>query len=215
MKKPRSHLTRNLWILVWLSVALLQVWDHYRDKPAPVADESDGSLVVLKNARLVDDAGNDGDSFKIAHDGGEHVLRLYFVDCAEKRSYSLVNNRLKDQAGYFGGLSIPQTVSVGVQAKAFTEKLLREEHFTVQTRWQRVYDSARSYALVFFADGEELSEKLVKAGLCRIHTRGTLMPDGRREFDFENHLRALEREAKAAKRGAWGTPKRAPPKAKP
>lgn len=215
MKKPRSNLSRNLWILVWLSVALLQVWDHYRDKPAATVPEPDGSFVVLKQARLVDDSGNDGDSFKIAHECGEHVLRLYFVDCAEKRQYSLVNGRLKDQASYFGGLSIPQTVSVGVLAKAFTEKLLREQKFTVQTRWQRVYDSERHYALVFFADGEELSEKLVKAGLCRIHTRGTMMPDGRREFDFENHLRALEREAKAAKRGAWGTPKRAPPKAKP
>lgn len=215
MRRQNPHLTRNLWVLVWLSVALLQVWNHYRDKPAPVVAEPDGSLVVLKNARLVEDTGNDGDSFKIAHDGGEHVLRLYFVDCPEKKQYALVNNRLKDQAGYFGGLSIPQTVSVGVLAKAFTEKLLREERFTIQTRWQPVYDSERHYALVFFGDGEELSEKLVQAGLCRIHTRGTLMPDGRREFDFENHLRALEREAREAKRGAWGTPKRAPPKAKP
>lgn len=212
--KSQSHVSRNLWLLVALVAALLQVWDHYREKPTPPAPEPDGRFVELNNARLVDDSGNDGDSFLIAHDSGEHVLRLYFVDCPEKRQYSLVNNRLKDQAGYFGGLSIPQTVSVGVEAKAFTEKLLRENTFTVLTRWQRVYDSKRSYALVFFDDGEELSEKLVKAGLCRIYTRGTLMPDGRREIDFENHLRILEREAKAAQRGAWGTPKRAPPKPK-
>jgi endonuclease YncB( thermonuclease family) len=195
-------------MLVWALVAALQVWDHYRPKstlPAPVPD---GYFVKLVNAKLVEDAGNDGDSFKIVDDeGGEHVLRLYFVDCPEKRQYALVNNRLKDQASYFGGLTIPQTVSVGLEAKAFSEKLLREKRFTVQTRWQRVYDSARSYALVFFDDGEELSEKLVKAGLCRIHTRGTMMPDGRREYDFENHLRELEREAKAARRGAWGKAK--------
>ncbi|MFN0079760.1 MAG: thermonuclease family protein [Prosthecobacter sp.] len=213
--KTRSKLSRNLWIAVWLLVALLQAWQHFREKPAPPVPEPDGHLVVLKHARLVDDSGNDGDSFKIAHDGGEQVLRLYFVDCPEKRQYALVNGRLKDQAGYFGGLSIPQTVSLGMEAKAFTEKLLREQDFTVQTRWERVYDSARSYALVFFDDGEELSEKLVKAGLCRIHTKGTMMPDGQREFDFENRLRALEREAKAAQRGAWGKPKRAPPKPKP
>jgi micrococcal nuclease len=106
-------------------------------------------------------------------------------------------------------------VSVGVEAKAFTEKLLNEQRFTIQTRWERVYDSERSYAVVRFADGEDLAEKLVKAGLCRIHTKGTMMPDGQPEFDYENHLRALEREAKAAKRGAWGKPKRAPPKPKP
>ncbi len=213
--KTRSKLSRNLWVLVWLSVALLQAWNHFRDKPAAPRPVHDGSFVALKHAHLVDDSGNDGDSFKIAHDGGEHVLRLYFVDCPEKRHYELVKNRLKDQAGYFGGLSIPQTVATGMEAKAFTEKLLREQRFMIQTRWEHVYDSARSYALVFFDDGEELSEKLVKAGLCRIHTKGTVMPDGQREFDFENRLRSLESEAKAAQRGAWGKPKRAPSKAKP
>lgn len=213
--KTRSKLSRNLWVLVWLSVALLQAWNHFRDKPTLPKSEHDGSFVALKHARLVDDSGNDGDSFKIVHDGGEQILRLYFVDCPEKRQYSLVNDRLKDQAGYFGGLSIPQTVATGMEAKAFTEKLLRGQDFTIQTRWERVYDSERLYALVFFDDGEELSEKLVKAGLCRIHTKGTVMPDGQREFDFENRLRALEREAKAAQRGAWGKPKRAPSKPKP
>lgn len=215
MKRRRSNLARNLWILVWLAVGLIQVWDTLRYKPKPPPAEPDGSFVQLVNARLVDDSGNDGDSFKIAHNGGEHVMRLYFVDCPEKRQYSLVQNRLKDQSSYFGGLSIPQTVSVGVEAKAFTEKLLTEQRFTVKTRWEPVFDSQRSYALVFFDDREELSEKLVKAGLCRIHTKGTRMPDGQAEFDFEHHLRDLERDAKAARRGAWGKPKRAPPKPKP
>ncbi len=197
-----------MWGLLWLVVALLQAWNHYRDKPTQQArPETERRFVTLADAQLVEDADNDGDSFKIAYEGGEHVLRLYFVDCAEKRLYPLVKNRLKDQAAYFGGLSIPQTMSLGLEAKVFTERLLHEQRFTVQTRWERVFDSARSYALVFFDDGEELSEKLVKAGLCRIHTKGTWMPDGGREYDFENHLRELEREAKAAHRGAWGRPR--------
>lgn len=215
MKRTYPHLSRNLWIAVWLLVAVIQLWELGREKPAAPKPEPDGFFVVLNHARLVDDPGNDGDSFKIAHDGGEHVLRLYFVDCPEKRRYSLVEGRLKDQAGYFGGLSIPQTLSVGVEAKAFTEALLRERRFTVQTRWERVYDSERSYAVVQFDDGGDLAEKLVKAGLCRIHTKGTMLPDGQREFDFENHLRELEREAQAARRGAWGRSKRAEAKPKP
>ena len=101
----------------------------------------------------------------------------------------------------------PRRFQTPNEAQVFTEKLLHEQRFSIQTRWERVYDSARSYALVFFDDGEELSEKLVTAGLCRIHTKGTWMPDGRREFDFETHLRALEKDAKAKKRGAWGRPK--------
>lgn len=214
MRRKHPKLTRNLWILVWLLVAVIQAWDFFRDKPAVPKAKPDGFFVQLKNARLLEDPGNDGDSFKVAHAEGEHVLRLYFVDCPEKRRYALVEERLKDQAGYFGGLSIPQTVSLGLQAKAFTEKLLREQSFTIQTRWERVYDSERSYAMVFFSDGEDLSMKLVKAGLCRIHTKGTTMPDGQHEFEFENRLRVLESEARAAKRGAWGMPQRAPPKPK-
>lgn len=208
-RKRRTGGSRTLWWLFWLVVGLLQAWQHYRDKPVvttapPAAEER---FVKLVDARLVEDAGNDGDSFKIVHEGGAQVLRLYFVDCPEKKLYPLVKNRLKDQAAYFGGLSIEQTERLGLEAKGFTEKLLHEKHFTIQTRWERVYDSARSYALVFFDDGEELSEKLVKAGLCRIHTKGTWMPDGRREYDFESHLRGLEHAARAAHRGAWGMPK--------
>jgi len=208
MKRRSSSGSRFLWGLLWLSLALLQAWNYYRVKPASPRTETETHFVKLANAQLVEDASNDGDSFKIAHDGTEHVLRLYFVDCPEKRQYALVKNRLKDQAAYFGGLTIPQTVSLGLEAKIFTEKLLTEQPFTIQTRWESVYDSARSYALVFFADGEELSEKLVKAGLCRIHTKGTWLPDGRREYDFENHLRTLEHEAKSAHRGAWNPQRR-------
>ena len=213
--KRRSSGSRNLWVLLWAVIMLLQTWEHYRDKPTPPKPEPDGRFVTLVNAQLVEDAANDGDSFKIKHEGGEQVLRLYFADCPEKRQYPLVKNRLKDQAAYFGGLSIPQTVSLGLEAKAFTEQLLHEQRFTIQTRWERVYDSDRFYALVFFDNGEKLSEKLVRAGLCRIHTKGTWMPDGRREYDFENHLRSLEHEARAAQRGAWGKPKPVPSKSNP
>jgi endonuclease YncB( thermonuclease family) len=214
MKRRRSKLSRNLWAMVWVLVIALQLWDHFRGKTTAPRPETDGRFVTLANARFVEDANNDGDSFMIVHDGGEQVLRLYFVDCPEKRQYKLVEGRLKDQAGYFGGLSIPQTLSVGQEAKVFTETRLREQRFTVQTRWERVYDSERVYAMVLFEDGEDLAAKLVKAGLCRIHTKGTMMPDGQREFDFEARLRALEKEAKATQRGAWGKPKRGPAKPK-
>ncbi|MBE7497854.1 MAG: thermonuclease family protein [Verrucomicrobiaceae bacterium] len=198
-------LTRWLWTLLVALVAVLQVWERAnRVTPPPRAPEPTLLFESLDEPRLVEDKGNDGDSFKIAHAGGEHVFRLHFVDCPEKRDYALVNGRLKDQAAYFGGISVARTVRVGQAAKAFTEKLLREGRFKVQTRWREVYDSGRYYAMVFFEDGEELSEKLVRAGLARIHTAGSSLPDGRGEFDFEGHLRTLEHEARKAKRGAWG-----------
>lgn len=193
----------KLWALFWACVGLSQVWDISRDHtplPKPVPD---GNFSKLAGARLVEDANNDGDSFKIAMPEGMQTLRLYFVDCPEKQDYPRVHGRLLDQAGYFGGLSIQQTVGIGMQAKMFTEKLLREQPFTVHTRWTKVYGGDRIYALVLFSDGEDLAEKLVRHGLCRIYTRGTRMPAGQAEYEFEKHLRILENEAKAARRGAW------------
>lgn len=201
-----------LWVLFWAVVGLVQLWDVNREKPARPKPESNSHFATLRDVRLLESPSNDGDSFKVAHSEGEQVLRLYFVDCPETRDYKLVNGRLKDQAGYFGGLTIPQTLEVGLEAKAYTDRLLQERRFTVHTRWERVYDSERVYALVFFEDGEELSEKLVRSGLCRIHTKGTRMPDGQREYDFESHLRAMEAEAKQARRGAWALSKHAPGK---
>lgn len=209
MRRKRSSRSwsRPLWMLFWAVVGLLQLWDFNRDKPATPKPEPDGRFVTLRDLRLLDYSSNDGDSFKVAHSEGEQVLRLYFVDCPETRNYPLVNGRIKDQGGYFGTLTIPQTVKLGAEAKVFTEKLLREKRFTVHTRWERVFDSDRVYAVVFFEDGEELSEKLVRNGLCRIHTKGTRMPDGRSEYEFEHHLRALEHEARRSKRGGWGIPR--------
>lgn len=213
-KRRRPFSARKLWLLFWALVGLVQGWDYLRDKPArppQTPHEAGAHFVALENPRLVEDAANDGDSFKIAHDGGEQTLRLYFVDCPEKRDYRLVHGRLLDQASYFGGISLTETLRIAAEAQVYTERLLRERNFTVQTRWERVFDSQRVYALVYFDDGEELSEKLVRSGLCRLHTKGTMLPNGERENDFEARLRVLEREARSGRRGAWGAPKEAMP----
>jgi len=191
-----------IWVLLGLVVVSLELWQRTlpRKEAAP---QTDGDFITLHEARLVENDGNDGDSFEVAYEHGSQVVRLYFVDCPEKRSYKLVEGRLKDQAAYFG-ISVAATLRIGKQAEDFTLSLLRSTPFAIHSRMERVYDSERVYAMVFFEDGEELSEKLVKAGLCRIHTRGTQLPDGRSEFAFQQHLRLLEREAREQKRGAWG-----------
>jgi len=57
---------------------------------------------------------------------------------------------------------------------------------------------------VLTADGHDLNELLVSAGLARIYGTRTPLPDGRDSRTYLNDLRALEAEAKAAKRGGWG-----------
>ena len=62
----------------------------------------------------------------------------------------------------------------------------------------------RYYAIAITAEGNDLNESLVSAGLARIYGRLTPLPDGRDSREYLAHLRGLESEAKAAKRGAWG-----------
>ena len=201
---------RVLWTLVLVTLVAVEFWFRVvHEPPAKEPAVEIERLQPLSGVRFIDAETNDGDSFVVDHEGQKLVLRLYFVDCAEKREYKLVAGRLRDQAGYFGGLSIPQTLKLGQQARAFTADLLRSRAFTVFTRWERVYDSDRIYAVIVFEDGEDLAHKLVQAGLARIHTKGVNMPNGRKANDYENHLRDVEKQARAAKRGAWGMPRRA------
>lgn len=211
----KRKIGRVLWSLVLVTLVAVEFWFRVNREPAPREPVVEVQILQpLSGVRFIDDDTNDGDSFVVEHEGQRLVLRLYFVDCAEKREYKLVAGRLKDQAGYFGGLSIPQTLKLGQQAKAFTADLLRSQPFTVFTRWERVYDSGRIYAVIMFEDGQDLAHKLVHAGLARIHTKGVTMPNGRKANDYENHLREVEKEAKASKRGAWGMSRRAPSAAK-
>lgn len=161
------------------------------------------------DCRLVNERGNDGDSFRVDLGGDESVVRLYFVDTAESyvhpRGYN--RERIGQQGAYFGGLGDKQTVALGAAAKRFVLSELAGARFEVYTRWRRVFDSDRIYAFVRFTggryEGMYLSEVLVGQGLARIHTTGENLPDGTAEGAFERRLRELESEAKAAGRGGW------------
>ncbi|MCP5550104.1 MAG: hypothetical protein H7A53_04340 [Akkermansiaceae bacterium] len=163
----------------------------------------------LEGCRLVDHRNNDGDSFFVRHGAREFELRLYFVDSAEKYlsdRYEDQRRRVAEQARDFGGIGIDQTVELGQMAKAHTLHLLEGKPFTVFTKWERVYDGERYYGFVQLpgAGGEFLSEDLVENGLVRIHTKGESTPEGQSYRQYRDHLEAMERAAKAAKRGAWG-----------
>ncbi len=188
-----------LMLLGWLG------WEDLRLRlpPSPMR-EATKVFEVLLDARLHPHRDNDGDSFHLEHGGQVHEFRLYFADCPEKARHHLNGDRLADQGRYFGLLSETETVSVGRAAESFTRDLLSRKRFTVCTKWQTVFGSGRYYAFVLFADGEDLSAKLVRAGLARIHTGGTTLPDGREARVYEQQLRALENEARVARRGAWG-----------
>jgi endonuclease YncB( thermonuclease family) len=147
---------------------------------------------------------DDGDSFHvILPDQKELIFRLYFVDTPEEeRVYA---DRIAEQAAYFG-ITPDAAIQIGREASEFTKQALTKP-FTIYTRWRRALGRSaiwRYYALVVTADARDLNELLVSAGLARIYGTRTPLRDGRDSRTYLAHLRELETQAKAARRGAWG-----------
>ena len=147
-------------------------------------------------------AANDGDSFHVHANGEEYIFRLYYVDTPE--TDLSFKDRVQEQADYFG-LSVEDTVRLGKKAAEFTDRQLRGHPFTIITRWQDAEGRSRlprHYAFIIVND-KDLSEELVREGLARVFGVKVVKPDGTTTRAEEEKLLALQREAKAAHRGAW------------
>jgi endonuclease YncB( thermonuclease family) len=192
-----------VWVLLALVAVGFNVWRDIQDGPEISAKQASKVFEVILGAKLHDHRDNDGDSFHLNHNGQTHEFRLYFADCPEKKRHQFNGDRLAEQGQYFGGLSEAETVAIGRQAQTFTLRLLSTQSFTLYTKWQSVYNSRRHYAFIVFADGEDLSAKLIRAGLARIHTSGIALPDGRSVTDYQNQLRDIEQQARSQRMGAW------------
>jgi endonuclease YncB( thermonuclease family) len=147
---------------------------------------------------------DDGDSFHvILPDQKELIFRLYFVDTPEEeRVYA---DRIAEQAAYFG-ITPDAAIQTGREASEFTKQALTKP-FTIYTRWRRALGRSTIwgyYAIVVTADGHDLNELLVSAGLARIYGTRTPLPDGRDSRTYLARLTELEAQAKAARRGVWG-----------
>ena len=156
---------------------------------------------TLDACRLVEHWRNDGDSFRVHWNGGELTVRLYFADAPEADTRFM--DRTRAQAAYVG-ITEEQAVEVGRLAKEFTRGSLKGG-FSIRTRWQGVFSgkpNARKYGIVSVGN-KDLAELLVANGLARIHGMGI----GGQTWEEVERLKALEAQAKAEKRGAWGMAK--------
>ena len=156
---------------------------------------------TLSGCQLVEHGANDGDSFHVRWQGSDLTIRLYFADTPEA-NYRFMD-RTRAQAAYFG-ITEEQAVEVGKLAKEFTRGSLNGG-FSIRTRWQGVFSgkpNARKYGIVSVG-GQDLAEMLVANGLARIHGMGI----GGKTWEEVERLKALEAQAKAEKRGAWGMQK--------
>ena len=139
----------------------------------------------------------------ILPDKKEVIIRLYFVDTPEEeRVYA---DRIAEQAQYFG-ITPDAAIEIGREASEFTKRALAKP-FTIQTRWRLARGRSklpRYYAIVTTAEGRDLAELLVSAGLARIYGTRTPLPDGRDSRMYLAHLAELEarRKTRSAEHGA-------------
>jgi len=166
------------------------------------AREGSKDWITLDNCQLVPNKANDGDSFHVRANDTEYLVRLYFVDAPETASVGPA--RLIEQAEYFG-VSVPQVIEIGLDAKKFVDAKLSEP-FTVVTRWAGGLGRSkvqRIYGFVRTKDGD-LGEQLIANGLARIHGTTAAPPGAASSASEREKLEELEQEAKQRKVGGWG-----------
>ena len=158
---------------------------------------------VYKNATLIKHDYNDGDSFHVRCNRYHYIFRLYYVDTPEvSDSYP---KRVQEQADYFN-ITSKQALKIGEDAAKFSEKLLSKKIFTVYTKKEDARGNSkkkRYFAMIKIGD-DWLSTLLVEEGLARIYGKRIDLPeDGKPERKYSARLKATERNAKKAKKGAW------------
>ncbi len=208
-------------VLILIGAALIYLLELNKpSKPPEVVEKSPTTEQVsehngyelFQRCRLVDDRGNDGDSFLVKlEDGREVKIRLYFVDAPESqfRTYRNGENnhdRIAEQATSMGGKTSLQIVNVGKAAKDWTRRTLGTASFRIYTKWDDPFGDERYHAHVeVMLDGRKqwLHRTLVELGLARIHTKPADMPDGTPANDELVYLKEAEKLAKRSRFGAW------------
>lgn len=167
---------------------------------------------VVPGAVLVETRANEADTLRMKVGDEEHVFVLYFVDALEGSSTH--PQRIHDQAKWFGLTEAGHGVIVetGQEALAYVRRLLATCRYTVITRWERVPNTVRYYALISVEHqpGKPpvwLGDLLIGEGYGRVHGLTTPFPaasDGRTIPEYLQDLKRLSQDARRRKAGIWG-----------
>ena len=100
------------------------------------------------------------------------------------------------------GVDTPETVDprrpvefFGREASAFTKRLLEGKRVRLEYDWERTDRYGRTLAYVYLPDGVFANAEIIRQGYGHAYTR---FP-----FKYLDRFRALEREARTARRGLW------------
>ena len=167
---------------------------------------SAAELQRLDGVTLIPSGGNDGDSFRVAHQGKEQIIRLYYVDCPETRATTNADvRRVREQARDFGLSDTDRIFFYGKQASAFTQKQLARP-FTVYTSYADARgrsEGGRVYGFVTTADGQDLATLLIQNGLARSFGVRRELPDGTHRDEATAQLDDQETVALIKRKGIW------------
>ena len=165
------------------------------------------SFVSFPGAEFIESRANEPDAFRVKIGLEELVLVLYFVDALEA-SWTHPQ-RVAEQARWFGNVQNQAVVDGGLVAMNYVAGLLKSRPFTVLTRWERVPNSSRYYALinVEHEPGKHayLADLLMKKGYARVAGITTFLPpdDQRSMEDYLVELNGLAKQARLQKQGIW------------
>lgn len=164
---------------------------------------------VLTEVSLVDDPGNDGDTFLVKSPEGTHRFCLYFVDTVETDGGQ--PEAARAMAGYFNFDSEEPLRALGLEARDFSIGLLRANRFRVVTRWEKNPDEDAYQAFIYLKDPDKspdgsltnLAQWLVRYGLARIVPCDRDQPGGETAAGFHKLLLEEEARSKSEAHGAW------------
>lgn len=171
-------------------------------RPNEVADK----FLIFPRAALIESRANEADTLRIRIGNEEHIFVLYFVDALE----ASMNHpqRVAEQARYFGRTNEKIITSTGAEAAAYVAELLKTRPFEVITRWERVPNTLRYYALIRFLreDGQRvyLMDLLLRKGYARLDGVDTALPGDSRDLPtYLAELMELCRKAREERQGVW------------
>ena len=176
----------------------------------PVAEArayKSGEFWVLPHPQLIDSRGNEADTLRIRSGTKEDVFVLYFVDALEATWDH--PKRITEQAANFNHVPSQKVVDMGKNALAYVKNLLMQHPFKVYTKWGRVPDTERFYALVSVEIESgvtvDLGEMLVRKGYALANGLPTpAMPsEMKASADHAKDLQKALTLAKSEHMGLW------------
>ena len=166
---------------------------------------------ILTSPALVESSANEADTLRIKHGSEEYVFVLYYVDALETTMDH--PQRVAEQGRWFQATEKDIT-STGQDAALFVAQLLKDNHFNVLTRWERVPNTVRYYAVVMVQQPQGpvyLADLLVRRGYARVGSVMTELPDDRRDqATYLAELKRLDEKARQGKAGIWAKSKSVP-----